>query len=112
MSEDKQPVSNSVPPEAQTQGAGSQAQGGRQSLPPPSFHMLISAMAGQCLIHLGVAPDPGSGKTSINLEEAKYTIDLLQILKEKTQGNLTPEEQRLLDTALYDLRMRYVTLLR
>ena len=51
---------------------------------------------------------PVTKKREKNLEEAKYTIDLLEMIEEKTKGNLTPEEKRYLDQILYDLRMRFV----
>ena len=47
-------------------------------------------------------------KTEKNLDLARQNIDLLALLKEKTKGNLTPEEQTLIDNLLYDLRLRYV----
>jgi len=77
-------------------------------LPRPDFKMFLSGLAGQAVIHLGLAEDPSTGKREKDLDKAKYTIDLLQVVKEKTQGNLDAEEQKLLDGMLYDLRMRYV----
>ena len=80
----------------------------RPPLPEPSLKTFISAMAGQVLINLGLFENPGSGKREQNLEQAKYTIDLLQILLDKMHGNLGEEERKLFESALYDLRMRYV----
>jgi hypothetical protein len=57
---------------------------------------------------LGGYQDPVSGHVPKNLEMAKQSIDILGILEQKTKGNLEPEEQKLLDSALYELRMRYV----
>ena len=81
-------------------------------LPTATFENFISAMAGQAIIYLGYAPNPVSGKRERNLPEAKYSIDLLQIIQDKTKGNLTPAEQSTLDGVLYDLRMRYINALR
>ena len=82
--------------------------------PPPmaeiSFASFIMSLNTSALIHLGLLPDPLSGKVEQNLELAKQTIDLLGILKEKTKGNLTQEEQDLLDNLLFDLRIKYVDL--
>ncbi len=79
-------------------------------LPEISFASFIISLNTSALIHLGLLPDPTTGKIEQNLELAKQTIDLLGILKEKTQGNLTKEEQDLLDNILFDLRIKYVDL--
>jgi len=84
------------------------APGSSGPLPQPDFKMFLSGLAGQAVIHLGLAEDPSTGKRQKDLDKAKYTIDLLQVVKEKTQGNLDADEQKLLDGMLYDLRMRYV----
>ena len=77
-------------------------------LPEPSLKTFISGLAGQTLINMGLFENPATGKRDKNLEQAKYSIDLLEILKEKMRGNLTGEEEKLINTVLYDLRMRYV----
>ena len=59
-------------------------------------------------MHLGILPNPSTGKEEPQLSLAKETIDLLGILREKTKGNLTADEERLFDHVLYDLRMIYV----
>ena len=82
--------------------------GARPPLPEPSLKTFVSGLAGQVLINLGMFPNPVSGKKEVDLEQAKYSIDLLEILKEKMRGNLDDEEDKLLETMLYDLRMRYV----
>jgi hypothetical protein len=60
------------------------------------------------MFHLGEIPHPVSGERKKDLPLAKHTIDTLAMLKEKTAGNLTEEEQRLLDGMLYDLRMAFI----
>ena len=77
-------------------------------LPQPDFRMFLSGLAGQAAIHLGLIENPATGKREQDLQQAKYTIDLLQVIKDKTKGNLDPEEEKALDGILYDLRMRYV----
>lgn len=77
-------------------------------MPEPSLAVLISSIGGQAMMHLGMAPNPMTNQREVDLNQAKYAIDLLQILKEKTRGNLTDGERRVLDGLLYDLRMRYV----
>jgi hypothetical protein len=80
----------------------------RPMLPKPSLSLLFSTMASQALLFLGEIENPFTGKKEQDLDQAKYTIDMLQVLREKTAGNITPEESKLLDGVLYDLRMRYV----
>jgi hypothetical protein len=60
------------------------------------------------LLHLGAAPDPTGGQRRVDLGQAKETIELLELLKEKTAGNLTIAEAEVLDGVLFDLRCRYV----
>ncbi len=59
-------------------------------------------------MQLGEIEDPISQKIDKNLPLAKQTIDLIGMLKEKTKGNLTPDEEKLIENILFDLRMRYV----
>lgn len=80
----------------------------RGPLPAPSFHILVSQWATQALIALGEVPDPVTQKRQTDLAHAKFAIDMLGILEDKTRGNLTPEEKRLLDTMLFELRMKFV----
>lgn len=77
-------------------------------LPEVTFSNFVFSLSTQALIQLGEIQDPESKKTVKHLSLAKHTIDLIGMLKEKTTGNLTKEEQALVDSALYDLRMRYV----
>jgi hypothetical protein len=58
---------------------------------------------------LGKIAHPITGKTEKNLEQASFVIDLLAVLQEKTKGNLTDTEARLLDNVLRDLRLNYVS---
>lgn len=76
--------------------------------PQIDFSSFIFSLSTSAFIHFGAVPDPITKKTEKNLPMAKQTIDLLGILKEKTKGNLTSEEEKLLDNILFDLRMRYV----
>ncbi|MBU6283185.1 DUF1844 domain-containing protein, partial [bacterium] len=64
------------------------------------------------LMHLGEIPDPESGEAQRDRPSARSLIDLLALLRDKTQGNLDAEEARLLDRILYDLRMRFVEIAR
>ncbi len=73
------------------------------------FTMLINAMAHPALIFLGEIAHPGTGQSEVNLEQAQLQIDLLDMLRIKCRGNLTQEEEGLLDRILYQLRMLYVS---
>ncbi|MHC4915120.1 MAG: DUF1844 domain-containing protein [Planctomycetota bacterium] len=87
-------------------GAGEDAVGGQ--LPPPEFMTLLTGLATQVLIALGEAPDPFSGKQHSQLDLARYNIDMLGMLEEKTKGNLSEGEATALKSVLSDLRLRYV----
>jgi hypothetical protein len=89
--------------------AGSPAPRGRErQLPEANFATLANSLVTQVLLYLGDLT-PRCVEPQVNLDMAKFNIDLLAVLEEKTKGNLTPEEQKLLDNALYEARMRYVS---
>jgi hypothetical protein len=79
-----------------------------RAFPPADFSTFILSLGSSALIHLGEVEPPGETTKRRDLPMAKHTIDLLTLLREKTQSNLTPEEDKLLDSLLYDLRLRYV----
>ena len=68
---------------------------------------LVNSLMTQVLLYLGELA-PRGVEPQVNLDMAKFNIDLLGVLEEKTKGNLVPDEQKMLDTALYETRMRYV----
>ncbi len=78
------------------------------NVPKADFLTLVASLAGQATIHLGLVEHPIKKKVETDLRQARYTIDLLGVLEEKTRGNLTDEEQRVLAHVLTDLRLRYV----
>lgn len=80
----------------------------REGLPPIDFATFMLSLATSAQVHLGAIANPQTGKPETNLPLAKETIDLLEILREKTKGNLTKDEERLFEHLLYDLRMMYV----
>lgn len=73
------------------------------------FTMLLNGMAQPALLFLGEIPHPGSGETKVDLEQARIQIDMLELLRVKCRGNLTPEEDGFLDRILYQLRMLYLS---
>jgi uncharacterized protein DUF1844 len=77
--------------------------------PQLTFTAFVLSLASSAAIHFGDLADPESGeKTAPNLEAASQMIEILSLLEQKTRGNLTPEEQQLLEQLLYELRMRFV----
>ena len=77
-------------------------------MPAPSLPMLISTLATQAIAAMGQLPDPETGQPIVRPKLAKYHIDLLAVLQEKTKGNVTSEEADMLEGALHELRMIYV----
>lgn len=79
---------------------------------PASFVNFLSTLATNAAAALGAMPHPVTGQRSLDLETGKYWLDVLGMLRDKTNGNLHPQEARLLDGLLGDLRMQYVQLVR
>src|SRR2546423_7519277 len=77
-------------------------------LPPPSFSLLIATFASQAMVAFGKVPDPIEGKTEVRLELARHAIDMLDILEQKTKGNLTADEAAMLEGILHQLRLEFV----
>ena len=84
------------------------AAGAGAELPAIDLTTLILSFSHNVLVHLGDAADPVTGEREVDLPLARQNIELIALLQEKTRGNLTGEEERVLGQALYDLRMRYV----
>ena len=85
-----------------------QSQKNQKTFHQPNFTILVSSLSMQAMIAMGKLESPITGKKEENLEQARFLIDTLGILKEKTKGNLTPEEEHFLDDSLFHLRMNYV----
>ena len=78
-------------------------------LPEVNFSSFLLSLSSSALLHLGEIADPQSGEKKKDLALAKQSIDIIAILKDKTKGNLSEEEGKLLESLLHDLRMRFVT---
>ncbi len=76
--------------------------------PPASFEVLVTMLFTQAMATLGQLPNPATGKSEVNKPYAKHYIDTLEMLGEKTKGNLTEEESSVLSDALHAMRMAYV----
>jgi hypothetical protein len=81
---------------------------GETALPEIDFSSFVFSLSTSALLHLGEVPDPVTRKIEKDLALAKQTIDILGLLQEKTRGNLTADEEKLLENLLADLRWRYV----
>ncbi len=73
-----------------------------------TFTSFIASLAQTAYVQLGIIEDPFTKEKNKDLQAAKNTIDLIELLQEKTKGNLNQEEQQLIDDVLYDLRMKYL----
>ena len=91
----QEPGHETPEPPAPTQGSG-------------DLQALFVMFASSALINLGEASDPATGERLVDLDQAQDAIDLLLLLREKTAGNRTEHESRLLEQILYDVQMRYV----
>jgi Domain of unknown function (DUF1844). len=76
--------------------------------PHVTFTNFVLSLSTSALFHFGDFPDPEGGKTEKNLPAAKQTIDILDMINEKTKGNLNENENSLIQGVLYELKMRYV----
>ena len=95
--------------EPKVEGAAEQDSSAQQGpLAEIDFTNFMLSLSTSALIQLGEIQDPFTQKSAKNLPLAKQTIDLIGMLKEKTKGNLSPEEEKIIEYVLYDLRMRYV----
>lgn len=83
--------------------------GPQRDLPPADFTMLVNMLATDAMVFLGRIPAPGSQQYMRNLPQAQHMIDLLMVLRDKTRGNLTPDESQMLQDLLPQLQMAYVS---
>ncbi len=86
---------------------GAAGRGAAREMPPASFETLIQSIVTQALYYLGDIASRG-GEPVLNLDLARHQVDTLAVIEEKTRGNLSPEEKKNLDAALYEVRMRFV----
>ncbi len=77
-------------------------------MPPASFELLLTTLATEALAALGQVPHPVTGKAQTQRNQAKFLIDTIDVLQEKTTGNLTAAEQELLDSLLHQMRMVFI----
>ena len=83
-----------------------------EPIPAIDFVTFVLSLSTNAMVSLGLLPRSEGGDKKRDLPLARQTIDILALLQEKTRGNLTGEEERILDSVLYDLRMTYVQVVR
>ena len=92
------------PAAAPVAGAGQ----AKQELPQAQFDLFVSGLGMEALVALGELPHPATRRQGTNLPQARYLIDLLGVIEQKTKGNLSTQEEQLLRDSLYQLRARYL----
>ena len=102
------PVETQAEPERQPPVTESLESEREEAFPEVNFVNFILSLSTTAMYHFGDFPDPVSQKAQRNLTAAKQTIDILGMLRSKTEGNLDNNEKSLIDGLLFELRMRYV----
>ena len=105
-----EPTRPPAPPPQPSMGGPGPGPGGPPGAPKADLTSLLVMLYGDAMANLGQAPDPVSGRPHVDLEQARFAIDLLAMLHEKTRGNRTPDETAVLDEMLTTLRMGFVRL--
>lgn len=105
---EKEAASKSKTTDTAEAGAVQRPAGEDVPLPPASFEGLLTMLATEAFLALGHVPHPVTGKATVHRHQAKYVIDLIDVLREKTRGNLTDAEQQLMENLLHQLRLAFV----
>lgn len=108
MEENRKNIDESWKEAVQKEKGSESAQPDKFIPPEPDFNFFLTTMALQASIALGVIPNPATNAKDEDLTQARFLIDTIGMLKEKTKGNLTEEENGLLETVLYELRVQYI----
>jgi len=104
MSDQDKNIQNENPAESKKQMEEALKDAGKD------FSVFITGLSMQTLVSLGEIPNPMTNKKEVNLMQAKYMVDTIEMVKDKTKGNLTDPEAKLVEDILYQLRMKYVEL--
>ncbi len=102
-------------PQTDAERAYAQSEGetaSQQEMPPADFGTYVVMLANTVMMLLGQVPDPMTQQRRLDLPQAKHTIDILMMLRDKTQGNVTADEAQLLEEVLPQLQMAYVSVSR
>lgn len=103
-----EPAPEAAPAAPRAEAAPAPEAKSRGRLPPVDFPTFVLSIGSSVLMHLGEAPELAGGEAVKDLAMAKHSIDILSMLEQKTKGNLNAAEAQLMETLLYDLRLRYV----
>ena len=103
--------SEKTPDQPESDAQKSAQEGTSQQLPQASFATLANMLLTNAVMAMGGVEDPKTKKRMLDLPIAKFYIDNLEVLQEKTKGNLTEEEGKFLEQSLYELRMNFVHIL-
>lgn len=76
--------------------------------PPASFELLLTTLATEALVALGQVPNPITGAVETHRDQARYLVDTIEMLQQKTKGNLTPHERQAIDNLLHQLRLAFI----
>jgi len=79
-------------------------------MPPASWELLLTTLATEAMVSLGLIPHPATGQPVVQRNHAKYVIDTIEMLRDKSKGNLSPHESQLTESLLHQLRMAYLGL--
>jgi len=114
MNEEKEPIEKKID-ESWKEQVDKEKEKAEENMPqekdlPVDFGLFISSLSMQALVMLGEIPNPISKEKVQDLTQAKYIIDTLDMLRQKTKGNLTKEEEEGLEEVIYHLRIKYVSL--
>ena len=80
----------------------------KSPLPKVDFNTFVLSLSSSVMVHLGEVNDPGTGESGQDLDMARHTIDMLDMLEKKTKGNLDPDEERLMKNVLFEMRMKFI----
>ena len=105
---DKRILNEESGAESDSASAGTEKKPIDTPLPAINFSTFVASLNASALVNLGIIADPSSGATEKNLPIAKQTIDIMDMLQLKTKGNLTVDEESILKSILYDLKLMYV----
>ena len=106
---DADPKSDTAQPESATlPEEKSEDLSGEEGILEVNFINYVTSLAYQVIIFLGEAPNPFTGQVEQNLQQAKFLIDTLTMMREKTKGNLSKDEENVLNMTLYELQMKFV----
>ena len=105
---DKRILNDENGDDSESASAGASKEQADMPLPAINFSTFVASLNASALVNLGIIADPGTGATEKNLPIAKQTIDIMGMLQEKTKGNLTVDEESIVKSILYDLKLMYV----